>query len=195
MLFGVCMILSCMSSSFAQDIKLGATGFLGVTNWTKEYNDAKSRAVLGLGASGQYTLTDKLSLGAELIFSSIGPKIDDPEDDFFGHFSIKTIQIPLFASYNVVDKLHVQAGFQPALILSVNAIIDNEPNEGKYDLSEDYRSMNMDFILGTAYDITDNITGFLHINQGLIDVETDRETRDFRSTGMQLGVRYWLFNN
>lgn len=184
------MIFSCVATSSAQDVKLGAAGFLGTTNWTKEYDDAKTRAVLGIGAAGQYSLTDKLNVGAELMFSSIGPKIADNGDGYSGRFSIKTIQIPLFASYQVIDKLQVHAGLQPAMILSVNAVLDDEPD--KIDLSENYGSFNMDFILGGSYDITENITALLRVNQGLVDVETERESRDFKSTGIQVGIRYWL---
>lgn len=189
-LLAACMIFSCVATSSAQDVKLGAAGFLGTTNWTKEYDDAKTRAVLGIGAAGQYSLTDKLNVGAELMFSSIGPKIADNGDGYSGRFSIKTIQIPLFASYQVIDKLQVHAGLQPAMILSVNAVLDDEPD--KIDLSENYGSFNMDFILGGSYDITENITALLRVNQGLVDVETERESRDFKSTGIQVGIRYWL---
>lgn len=187
-----CMISSCITTSSAQDVKLGAAGFLATTNWSKEYNDSKTRAVLGIGAAGQYSLTDKLAVGAELMFSSIGPKIYDNGDGFSGRFSIPTIQLPLFASYQVIDKVQVHAGLQPSILLSVNAIIDDEGDKDKYDLSEDYGSFNMDFILGGSYDITENLTAMLRINQGLIDVETERESRDFKTTGIQLGVRYWL---
>lgn len=187
-----CMVLSCVATSSAQEVKLGAAGFLASANWTSKASDSKARAVVGLGGAAQYQIKDMLSIGAELMFSSIGPAIIDDGDGFSGRFSLKTIQIPLFASYEVMDKLQVHAGFQPALILSANAIIKNEPKNDKYDLSEDYRSMNMDFILGGSYDITDQITAMLRINQGLVDIETDRESRDFKTTGIQIGVRYWL---
>ena len=188
-----CMISSCITTSSAQDVKLGAAGNLGTTNWSREYNDASTRVVFGLGVAGEYAITEKLNVGAELLYSSIGPKIDDPEDDFFGRVSIPNIQIPLFASYEVIDHLRIHAGLQPAFILSVNAVLTNDPYNGeKYDLSENYGSFNMDFILGASYDITDNLAGLLRINQGLVDVETERETRDFKTTGIHLGVRYWL---
>ena len=191
----VCMTLSCITTSLAQEIKLGAAGFLGTTNWSKEYADSKTRVVFGLGAAGQYGITEKLSVGAELMYSAIGPKITDNGDGFFGRMSIPTIQIPLTVSYEVIDKLQVHAGLQPAMILSVNAILDNEPYNGdKIDLSDNYGSFNMDFILGGSYDITEKFTGVFRLNLGLVDVETEREPRDFKTTGVQLGVRYWLVN-
>jgi opacity protein-like surface antigen len=186
------MIYACISTSSAQDVKLGAAGFLGTTNWSKEYDDAKTRAVLGIGAAGQYAINDKLSVGAELMYSSVGPSITDDGDGFEGRVAIRTIQIPLFASYEIIDKLEVHAGLQPAAILSVDAHITSGPDEGTYDLSENYGSFNMDFILGGSYDITDNLTGLLRINQGLVDVEKERESRDFKTTGIQLGIRYWF---
>lgn len=186
------MLLSCVATASAQEVKLGAAGFLASTNWTAEASDAKARAVLGIGGAAQYQIKDMLSVGAELMYSSIGPSIIDDGDGFSGRFSIKTIQIPLFASYEVIDKLQVHAGLQPAIILSAKAIITDGPDEGTYDLSENYGSLNLDFILGGSYDITEQITAMLRINKGLIDVETERESRDFKSTGIQLGVRYWF---
>jgi hypothetical protein len=179
-----------MSSVTAQNVKLGVAGFFGTTNWSEKYDDAGTRAVLGLGAAGQYAINDKFSLGAELMYSAIGPTIKDDGDGFSGKVSIPVIQIPLLASYEVMDKLRVHAGLQPAMILSVNAVLDGESD--KIDLSDNYGSFNMDFLIGASYDITEDLTGVFRINQGLVDVETERESRDFKTTGIQLGVRYWL---
>lgn len=187
-----CMFFSCIATSSAQEIKLGAAGFLASTNWTQEADDAKARAVLGIGGAAQYQIKDMLSVGAELMYSSIGPKIVDDGDGLSGRFTIKVIQIPLFASYEVINDLQVHAGLQPAILLSAKAIIEDGPSEGTYDFSDEYGSLNVDFILGGSYDITDKITALLRINAGLIDLETERESRDYKSTGVQIGVRYWF---
>ena len=188
-----CMTLSCITTSSAQEIKLGAAGNFGSTNWSNGYSDSKARVVFGIGGAGQYAITDKFNVGAELILSSIGPRIIDNGDGLYGRFSIPTIQIPLLASYKLIDKLEVHAGLQPSVLLAVNAVLDNSPYNGdKIDFSEDYGSFNMDFLLGASYDITENITGLIRINKGLVDVETDRESRDFKTTGVTFGLRYWL---
>ncbi len=188
-----CLTLSCMTTSSAQEVKLGAAGNFGSTNWSNGYSDSKARVVFGIGGAGQYAITEKLNVGAELVLSSIGPKIIDNGDGLYGRFSIPTIQIPLFASYELIDKLQIHAGLQPSVLLAVNAILDNSPYNGdKIDFSDDYGSFNMDIIIGGSYDITENITALLRINKGLVDVETDRESRNLKTSGITLGVRYWL---
>jgi hypothetical protein len=104
------------------------------------------------------------------------------------------IQIPLMASYEIIDGLRVHVGFQPGIIMSAKIKITEGPNEGTYDQSDDFGTLDLEFIIGGSYDITDNITAVLRINRGLNNMVTGNNDAA-TNTGIVIGGRYWFVRN
>lgn len=192
------MSLTCMILAFhsAQgQLTIGAAGNLITSNWTEDYDDAKSRLSFSIGGAGLYDINDRIAVGAELLYASIGPTLDDPDEDLKGRVAVSVIQIPLFVNVSIIEGLKAHAGFQPGLILSSKTHVTDGPFEGEYDESDEYGALAFDFILGASYDITDDLTGVFRIDLGLNDMTNELEEDPAVHSGIVLGVRYWFWRN
>jgi hypothetical protein len=185
------MAVSIVSMTEAQITIGGALNIL-TSNWAENYNDTKTRLTFSLGAAGNYDITDKFGVGAELLFASIGPRIDDDDDK--GRVLVNMIQIPLMASYENIEGLRVHAGFQPGIILSAKIKVTDGPNIGTYDQKDDFGTLDMEFIIGGSYDITEDITVLLRLTRGLNNMVTGNNDAA-TNTGIAIGGRYWFWRN
>jgi hypothetical protein len=190
------MMLLVSSLGFAADAQITLGGALNLltSNWAEDYDDTKTRLSYSIGVAGASDITDKFGIGAELLFASIGPRIDDDDDDDKGRVLVNMIQIPLMASFEIVDGLKVHAGFQPGIIMSAKIKITDGPLTGTYDQSDDFGTLDLEFIIGGSYDITDNITAVLRINRGLNNMVTGNNDAA-TNTGIVIGGRYWFVRN
>jgi len=105
---------------------------------------------------------------------------------------VQMIQIPLFGSFEIIDGLKVHAGFQPGFILSAKVHVTQGPDKGEYDQSDYFGGLDLEFIIGGSYDITENITAVLRLNRGLVDMAKDNDPSV--NTGVQIGARYWFWS-
>lgn len=186
-------LIALTCSSLRAQITLGAAVNLITSNWTEDYNDTKSRLSFSLGGAGLYDITDRIAVGAELLYASIGPALDDPDENLKGRVSVSVIQIPLFVNFEIIDGLKAHAGFQPGFVLSSKAHVTEGPFEGEYDQSDEFGALALDFIIGASYDFTEDLTGVFRLDMGLNDMTNELEEDPAVHSGIVLGVRYWFW--
>lgn len=92
------------------------------------------------GAEAEYQMNEKFSLGAGLLYSMQGCKIEE-------NYNMDYICIPLLAQYEVKSGLKVKAGLQPAFLMSAKW-------DGN-DVKDACETFDLSIPVGVSYQISD----------------------------------------
>ncbi len=144
----------------AQTITAGVKAGFQITNYTKTSN---SKAALNwhAGGFGSYSIAPKWAAKAEVLLSAQGIKSEN------GKYAdqVLYLNIPLLAVFEPMEKLSVEAGFQPGLLMSAKLKFLDEG--GSSDRSDKYKGGDMSFIFGAGYKVMDALTVSFRMNLGL----------------------------
>lgn len=169
--------MNAQTNSVEFGVKAGAN-LSKITDYTPE-----SKYVPGFQAGGfaQYSITDKLRLQTELLFSLEGGRSSFNFEDEFQSFMIKSditfgyVNLPVMLQYKLFKGLHLEAGPQLGyLVLAENAYetkfsigdvgIDEKGTESIID---DMNRFSLGVNLGLQYDISNRFFVQARYNKGL----------------------------
>ena len=131
---------SLMNAQFS----LGAKAGVNIANWNTSNSDTndmlENRIAFNVGIVAEISLSDKFSVQPELLYSSIGTKMEimDIEADLITDY----LSIPIMVKYYAVEGLGIEVGPQIGFPLSATAKAEGEEDDFKDDLE------SIDFGLG-----------------------------------------------
>ncbi len=189
LLSAYCVILF-ITNSNGQNIHFGVGGDIVISGWSEEYNNLRSTLSYAIGPVAQYSLRDRLKLGTGILYGPVRTRVKETNKK--GYITVSTIQVPIYADYQLVERISVHAGLQPSAILSAKLKIKEGSGKGTHNESDEYASVNFALIFGVMVGVTDNITALFRFDQGLPDIETAHSNLEARTRCFHFGIRYWI---
>ena len=125
------------------------------------------------GVVMDYQFKDKLFFQPRLLYSTKGPKYSGNFDGQELSYKklLSYIDLPILVRYMITDQLYVTGGPQIGFLLSAKSDDGNE----KYDEKEYYKSVEVAFVFGMGYSITEMIGVNLTYDLGLTSVDEGYE--------------------
>jgi len=155
------------------------------------------RIAAAFGGSAEYKLSDKLGLGADVLYSMQGAT-DEVEvvggSNLDATYRLDYINIPLYAKfYPVADLgLYVAGGLQPSFALTRELEIDGNTT----DQADDYKGFDLAIPLGVGFKLDMGLAFDARFNLGLTDIyepENDLiEDQNFSNQVIQIGATYFF---
>ncbi len=108
-------------------------------------SDTKARVDMVVGPEFEYFLTNRFSLGAGVLYSQQGAKLDKTEVEY----DIDYINVPLTANFYVVKGLALRAGIQPGF--NINGKMTNDGKEVA-DFKESVKGFDLSIPFGLSYE-------------------------------------------
>jgi len=184
----VTMITFIAAGAFAQGISGGLKGGLNLANAVgsdAKDADMKMRIAYHFGGFVNIGLSDVLSFQPELLYNSVGTKLDDDVSLHMNYFSV-----PLNLQY-AIGNFNIHAGPQFGFLLSAKAKADVDGSSAEVDMKEFFKSTDLGINLGVGASF-----GKLHASarytMGITKV-WDMEDVDVKNGVIQLSLGYKLF--
>jgi hypothetical protein len=176
MFFIIAIVVVAISGN--AQLKFGVKGGLNVSNITGKYTEGyRSKIGLHLGGLANLTLTEKLSVQGELLYSAQGARWDDDDEKTM----LGYMQLPILVRYKIAGGFYAEAG--PQFGLLVRAKDDNEGDV--YDIKEYLKKSDISLAMGVGYDINSNLGVYSRYTAGLTSFYDTEKNSVF-----QLGVSY-----
>ncbi|WP_127845526.1 porin family protein [Psychroflexus aestuariivivens] len=186
-IFTIALGLFATNEMKAQEyFEFGFKGGVNLSNLTGDNtDDLDPRTTMNIGVFGIYKVTDKIGVQAEILYSEQGT---ERESVFFDGFSeieedyvLKTqyINLPLMASYNVIENLWVEAGPQIGYLVKAEVDLETttEDNLGSVesstetqDVTDSYESIDMALNVGLRYKLARNFLVQARYSKGITDI-------------------------
>ena len=174
--FAVCIMFAA-SAQFKGGLKAGAN----LANLTGDVTDTKMLFGFHVGAYGQFSLSDALTLQPEVLYYGAGAAYD-PDGDI----KLNYLVVPVMFKYNLGESFNIQAGPQVGLLLSAEA------NPGGVDIK--------DFVSGTDFSLNVGVgAGFgkfsvdARYSLGLSNISDDGSNDEIKNAVIQISLGYQLF--
>ena len=117
----------------------------------------KPGLVSGIGV--RFPISEKISIGPEIMYSMKGSKASFDQVTKFGYpriiYRLNYIDLPVVADYRISGGIQAEAGLSYGRLL--NAKLDNGTNFGFIDRNEWFKKSDFQVLLGLKYEIFDNI--------------------------------------
>ncbi len=185
----VTMITFIAAGAFAQGISGGLKGGLNLANATgsdAKDADMKMRIAYHFGGFVNIGLSDVLSFQPELLYNSVGAKLDDEVSLHMNYFSV-----PLNLQY-AFGNFNIHAGPQFGFLLSAKAKADVDGNSAEVDMKEFFKGTDLGINLGLGASF-----GKLHASarytMGITKVWDPEDDVDVKNGVIQLSLGYKLF--
>jgi len=165
------------------------------------------KAGLVFGAGVRIPVSDKVSVGPEIVYSMKGAKASFDQVTKFGYpriiYRLNYVDMPIVVEYKVNNGLQIEGGFVVSYLL--NAKLDNGGNQGFIDVDYLFKKMDYQIFGGLKYQIFDdcwlsgriiysvvstNGIGLSNPNFGLVGVRTQG---GFFNNYLQFTLSYRLF--
>jgi opacity protein-like surface antigen len=181
----------------AEGLGYGAKAGLNMAKFSGSDADLGSESPkfkLGMTVGGfvTYSLSDKLVIRPEILFTQKGTKYKISEDGVDGtwKFKMNWLDIPILAVYQVVDNISVIVGPYFDLYLGGEMVVESDLfNFDEKIEGEDVNSLGFGLIFGGAYGVTENIDVEARFALGLSSID-DEVT--MKNTGIQVNANYYL---
>lgn len=197
--------LMLLSSIIAQEKKVsfGAKGGLNISNFSGGITDVldyDSKFGFHIGGLAEMSLSKKMSIQFELMFSTQGASFSAPITDgtgvVFGDIVVDInydyLNIPVLAKYYVLKGFSIQAGPQIGFLVNAKAKSDLEEVFGNENL-EDVSKLDLAFSFGLGYQLKSNLLFEARYNIGLSNTDdSELSNSDFavRNSVLQISVGY-----
>ncbi len=165
------------------------------------------KAGLVFGAGVRFPLSEKLSIGPEIMYSMKGAKTSFDQVTQFNFprliYRLNYVDLPLVAEYKVNDGLQVEGGFLVGYLL--NSEFDNGTNLGFVNVDYLFKKLDYQGFIGLKYKIFDdfwingrmlysivstNAIGLNNFNNGIIGARTQG---GYFNNVLQFTLSYRLF--
>ncbi len=146
----------------------------------KSEHNLRSKTGGVFGGFAQYRFQPHVSVQGEILFSMQGARMDN------GSYDFNYVQVPVLLQTRVWKTLQVLTGPQLAYLISAN--INEDGN--KEDLSDQVRSVEFSWIMGTSYEFENGFIVDMRYVKGLSDITIQDE--GIRNNSIQLTLGYRL---
>lgn len=117
----------------------------------------KPGLVSGIGV--RFPISEKISIGPEIMYSMKGSKASFDQVTKFGYpriiYRLNYIDLPIVADYRISGGIQAEAGLSYGRLL--NAKLDNGTNLGFVDVPYLFNKSDFQLLLGLKYEIFDNL--------------------------------------
>lgn len=189
----VIILLSLISvSTFAQGISGGFKAGLNFAN-QKFKGDGiditpDGRTSFHVGAFATIMVSDNFGLQPELLYNSVGSKVEIFGQDVVNQFNY--LSVPVMFRYNPIDIFNIHAGPQFGFLLNAQSKYENDD---KTDI-DGTNGVDVGFGFGAGLDLPMGVTASLRYNLGLTDIyDNDDDDSKITNNVFQISVGYKLF--
>jgi len=164
----------------AQDVKLGVKLGMNVSSIREsKVNSLDPKTGFVFGVTSEFSLTEKLSLQPELLFSQQGAR--ESKDDFT--LDLNYIVLPIMVKYYVVDGFSLEAGPQ------FSFLVKDEILDGSQTADVTAESFDLMANLGLGYQFKNGVFFQTRYNLGLIDTNIS-ENLNVKNGVFQMSLGY-----
>jgi len=183
-------VLMLSAAAFAQ-VNVGLKAGLNLANWggdIKDEADSKNRMGFHAGAYLTFNLSDAISIQPEILYNSVGAKIEDSDGDV--DFATDYVSIPVMLLYNVNETFNIQVGPQFGFLTKAEAKSD--------DASVDIKDLFTGTDLGLNFGVGLNfgkLNATARYSLGLSNILDDSDDFTGKNNVIQISLGYKLFGN
>ena len=186
--------LATFSFANAQDISYGLKAGLNYSNWS--FSDADmdyfdSRLSFHVGGVVEFGLSDKFSVQPELLYSSVGAKMDISEaptrvasENYI--YALDYLSIPVMAKYYVAEGFSLELGPQIGVLLSAKIKYDGETE----DVKDLFKSTDFGAGIGAGYKMENGLFINARYVLGLSNVLEDSGDEWGKNNAFQFSLGY-----
>ncbi len=167
----------------AQDVQFGAKAGLNFAILQPDLNDPTTRTAAHLGAVAEISLSEKLSIQPELLYSAQGTK-DESDDDEIVRLDYLTM--PVLAKLYLTDNLSLEAGPQIGLLLKAEVEDDGET----IDIKDNTKSTDLGVVVGLGYKLGSGLNFGARYTLGSDVNDLEEDPDKFANRVFQLFVGY-----
>ena len=166
---------------------------VGINLASTSHSDANSKLGLVIGATGEYGLTEKLSVTAALLYSMQGPKADLNYEGmkFTEKDKMNYLNVPILANYYVWQGLAVKAGVQLGVLLSAKEEIEGGGESASVDIKDACNTIDFAIPVGVSYEYKKFIIDARY-NFGLNKILKEGESVQHRVFQLTVGYKFNL---
>ncbi len=183
-LFFICL-LGAVVTAQAQ-LKFGAKVGLNISNVTGDIEDTKSKVGPLFGVFAFYSVSDKLAIQPELLYSMQGCKVDAYTGDGYETEEVKLhldyLLVPIMVKFYPITGLSLQAG--PQFGFLTRAKFDDE------DLKDDVKKFDFALNLGAGYELENGLGIDLRYGFGLTDANKEDEMGEAKNGVFSIALSY-----
>jgi hypothetical protein len=165
----------------AQDAVFGVKSGINIANSCN--SNTNSRISFHLGATVEFSISDKLSLQPELVYSAQGAKNSD--------ITINTdfINVPVMVKYYVIDNLSIEVGPQIGFLIKSEAKSENSTLiRNSKNL---FKSVDYGFNIGAGYKLVSGLNFALRYNMGFSNIyDLENSDAEWKNRVFQVSVGY-----
>lgn len=180
-------LMAVSTASYAQDFGFGVKAGLNVSNISN--SDLNAKTGLTAGVFADYHCNDWFGLSADLLFSREGGR--HKANGVTHIVKSNYLNLPIMAKFYVLDKLAVNVGVQPGLMLSAKAKAKANGNDATNSISDNFKSFDLAFPMGVSYDLNDHFVLDARYNLGATKIykhgDSDSKNNTFAFT---VGYRF-----
>lgn len=192
-LFTLAVIAFCAGGALAQGISGGIKAGANFANQNVDMDgfdfSPKSRTSLHVGFFATIMVSETFGIQPELLYNSVGSKIDIAGEDAIS--KINYLSIPVMLRYNPVPVFNIHVGPQFGFLLSAEDEYDGQ----SVDAKDDYKQLDLGLGLGAGVDLPMGIGLSARYVLGLSNIADTDGQQGFKLTNsvIQLSVSYKLF--
>ncbi len=168
----------------AQETKFGLKAGLNISNWGGDAEGTSSKTDVQAGAFVEIKTSDKMAIQPELVYSSLGTKVDF--DGTTVTISTNYLVIPVMLKYFAAEKFTLEAGPQIGFLLSAKA----KANGNSGDIKSEFNSTDFGINLGAGYDISEKVNLSLRYTAGLSNILKDSGSDKVNNTNIAFALGF-----
>lgn len=174
-----CFAITLIGKVNGQDVKVGVKLGMNVSSTLEsQVNSLDPKTGFVLGVTSEFSLTEKISLQPELLFSQQGAR----ESDGFT-LDLNYITLPVMVKYYIADGFSVEAGPQ------FSFLVKDEILNGSQVTDVTAKSFDLMANLGLGYRFKNGLFFQTRYNLGLIDVDIS-ENLNIKNGVFQMSLGY-----
>lgn len=179
LLFVLCLVGAVVSVQ--AQLKFGAKVGLNIANVTGDIEDTKAKIGPLFGVFAMYSVSDKLAIQPEVLYSMQGCKVDVFEGEEID-IKLDYILVPIMVKFYPVSGLSLQAGPQFGFLTS--AKMDDE------DMKDDVKKFDLALNLGAGYELENGLGLDLRYSLGLTDANKAEEMGEAKNGVFSIALSY-----
>jgi Outer membrane protein beta-barrel domain len=174
-------------------LQLGVKGGLNLTTFTgNNAQMAKMRTGFNAGGLAAFSITDMLSVQAEVQYSAQGANYNADSISMSGNINSGYLNIPVLVKYNHSSGFFIETGPQIGLLLSSKA----KSGGTSVDVKSSFKSTDFSWVFGLGFLTSANIGIDARYNLGLSNIEKGGmyNTGTLKNSVIQISLFYLFVN-
>ena len=166
----------------AQELTFGVKGGINLASLGGDVGPgAKGKMGFHLGGIAEYMLSDEFGVQAELLYSALGGKFEENDEEFSIEEKTKLsyITLPIVGKYFVTEEIALEAGPQFGFLVGAEseftATFNGETESGTEDISKGVNGLDLGFGLGGSFNTEGGLFFGLRYVLGLSNIYKDAE--------------------